>query len=81
MEHKEIGVCPICGTEFVKTSPTKKYCTRRCTLISANMAKRARTANSGCPHNEGLICTSRQCDSCGWNPDVAKMRSECYGKG
>lgn len=27
-----------------------------------------------CPHNDRLICDSPECESCGWNPTVAKAR-------
>lgn len=82
MGYKEIGVCLICGTEFVKTRPDKKHCSRRCTQISADRAKRARVREKGtdCPHNKELVCTDRKCDTCGWNPAVAKRRSASHGK-
>lgn len=83
MEDKKICACMICGTEFVKTRHDGKYCSRRCTQISAKRAKRARDMEKGtdCPHNKELICTNRNCESCGWNPVVAQRRSECHGKG
>lgn len=31
-----------------------------------------------CPHNEGVACPpsgKKNCDTCGWNPVVAKRRS------
>ena len=27
-----------------------------------------------CPHNEGVECTKKQCDRCGWNPEVTEQR-------
>ena len=86
MKDKKMGVCLICGTEFVKTRPDKKYCSRRCTQIAMDRAQRARKKEAmlkqgkDCPHNKVLVCTDRKCDTCGWNPVVAKRRSESHGK-
>lgn len=27
-----------------------------------------------CVHNHGIMCSIRQCEKCGWNPDVAEKR-------
>lgn len=35
----------------------------------ANYAK-----DTGCPHNDALLCNAKKCKACGWNPSVAKMR-------
>lgn len=34
-----------------------------------------------CPHNDGVECATsqRKCARCGWNPAVAKARSEKLG--
>lgn len=29
-----------------------------------------------CPYNEGCRCRTMNCYSCGWNPKVAKARSQ-----
>ena len=29
-----------------------------------------------CPHNNECRCTTLDCDTCGWEPDVAKSRFE-----
>ena len=29
-----------------------------------------------CPHNKECRCTTLTCDTCGWNPEVAKVRLE-----
>lgn len=36
----------------------------------------------GCPHNPAVGCYPHQkhCESCGWNPDVAKARLEAFCK-
>lgn len=86
MEDKKMGVCLICGTEFVKARPGRKFCSRRCANLAANKNKRARSREdrekfgTDCPFNKELVCTEWKCESCGWNPEVARRRSESYGK-
>jgi hypothetical protein len=29
---------------------------------------------TGCPYNDALQCTVKNCNCCGWNPKVAKLR-------
>ena len=78
----ELGVCLLCGAEFVKTRPDKKYCTRRCTMIANDRATRARAkarieaVGTDCPYNVAIDCYEHKCNSCGWNPRVAKERTE-----
>lgn len=85
MGYEIFGVCQLCGTEFEKTMQCKKYCSRRCANIAANRRKRIRSRenreriDTECPHNKALVCTNRNCESCGWNPVVAKKRSASYG--
>ena len=80
MEKIETSVCAICGMEFEKRRPDMKYCSRRCAKIYANRAIRARKrgeileCGTDCPHNSALICKDPKCDTCGWNPTVAKRR-------
>ena len=84
---KKILVCPICDKEFVETRPGRKYCSHRCASIFANRVRREKRRQAVkkcriiCKYNNGIVCDERKCESCGWNPDVAKRRSECYGKG
>ena len=78
---KEVA-CPICGTKFIKTRSDKKCCSRKC---SCAYNKKFRKENpvkieTGCQHNEALVCTMKKCGVCGWNPAVAKRRMETlYG--
>lgn len=41
--------------------------------------------NNACPYNDGVVCDTenrygnpvpRNCEACGWNPDIAKERLE-----
>ena len=80
MEKNEIATCPQCGTKFPKTRIDKIYCSKKCRAILKNREMRAAKKEesvellTGCPYNEALECTKRQCDSCGWNPVVAERR-------
>ena len=86
MKQKETGVCLVCGKEFIKTRPNKRFCSRNCACYVANKRAKARKngevleCGSDCVYNNALVCTKRKCDSCGWNPTVAKQRSARYGK-
>ena len=54
------------------------------TLIKADDGTGAYFKNS-CKFNEGVDCSplGRKCESCGWNPDVARERllQICFEKG
>ena len=49
------------------------------------MSDKKKTEAPKCQYNIGVECRLREkpCESCGWNPDVAKYRTEqfCRGKG
>lgn len=80
MEHKT-RICVGCGKEFELTRPNKIFCCRVCAKRFNARAHKAkdklkRTEKLICPHNEGVACTNKECDSCGWNPSVAKQRKE-----
>ena len=32
--------------------------------------------STDCPHNNALVCESKNCHKCGWHPDVAKRRMD-----
>lgn len=36
-----------------------------------------------CPHNDEIDCDNEQCNTCGWNPKVARrrLREMTHGKG
>lgn len=87
MRKETILVCEVCGTEFLKTRFNKEYCSRRCASVAANRAARARAreliAENGteCPYNVAVRCDERKCNSCGWNPVVARRRKEARCNG
>lgn len=39
------------------------------------MSRKASKENP-CVHNDGVVCNVQHCDTCGWNPIVAKARME-----
>ena len=68
--------CLGCGTEFT-SDRFRKYCSNRC-----NKAHNARTHRAGiivplpneCVLTEGVVCTDRKCETCGWNPKISRKR-------
>ena len=90
MDKPEIK-CPICEEQFVQRRRDMTFCSKRCANISANRAARSRAGcvekkarvrvrdadlKMNCPYNEAINCYMRKCSTCGWNPEVAKMRLE-----
>lgn len=78
--EKETRVCVNCGAEFIPTRNDQKYCRRICgKRFIAREAKRAKKrelpAKFTCQYNDAIICDKPNCESCGWNPEVAKRRS------
>ena len=65
-------VCKNCGKEI---SGDRKYCSLRC-----NKAYKQRQYYKNnhllCVHNEAVVCKLRNCQRCGWNPDVEASRKE-----
>lgn len=41
-ENTARSLCPICGEDFVRTAPNKKYCSRECYWIKCQEVKNAR---------------------------------------
>ena len=85
--------CPICDKIFVPKRRSMIFCSKKCSMVSANRAARARAKGKEykikgkrsalkfeCPHNDAIDCELKKCSTCGWNPEVAKMRLEAlYG--
>jgi hypothetical protein len=70
-------ICLTCGKNGAKTGKggqDQKFCSREC------KAKyyRSKYGYGGeiCQYNEGVGCLVRDCENCGWNPLVEKMRKE-----
>ena len=38
--------------------------------------KQAKHKRFACPHNNGVLCSVKDCINCGWHPMVAKLRTE-----
>lgn len=78
-------VCNYCGKKFTGGNPSLVYlfCSKSCAARGKYEGKFDKSLNwekEGylwkCPYNDGAHCRSRVCDRCGWNPEVAKKRSE-----
>jgi hypothetical protein len=82
MAGKEMRFCQCCGGPI--TGKGKKYCSIRCSAKGSNNIQRARgktlpyanacDQENQCIYNPGVVCCSRECDTCGWNPVVAEAR-------
>lgn len=70
------AICPKCGAEFTKRTTNQKFCSKKCKTAFAGQKKRDTLAERGtdCPYNDGLYCTDAKCETCGWNPEIAKRR-------
>ena len=84
--------CPVCECNFRTTRENKEYCCHSC----ANKGRALKAVNKGnydesldwfrhdgrweCPYESAVSCEIRNCDKCGWNPEVAKARLEAYNK-
>lgn len=70
-EPKEF-VCIVCGKKGLDYSGgSKKYCCKWC-----RDKARGHIGGYTCKYNETVNCTIPDCSRCGWNPTVAKERSE-----
>lgn len=75
MRHIKTVICENCGNEFESRACNAKYCSRRC-ANQRHEENRKAPRTFRCPHNREVTCEKRQCDSCGWNPDVAQRRMD-----
>lgn len=69
--------CPYCGTVFMPRSAKHQYCTSECCRrYTLEQAERPIPEEFQCPHNNMIVCQVRRCGECGWNPVVARRRTE-----
>ena len=69
--------CVVCGEKGIDRSPgqNRKFCSKECQMRYWNR-KRDGYSDECCKYNDGVACTDGKCNNCGWNPAVAKKRSE-----
>lgn len=77
--------CVICGKKFTGANVSRDYlcCSLSCAAVYRNR-KRAgydpvldwkKEGNLWvCPYHVGIGCKTRNCKTCGWNPEVEKRR-------
>lgn len=82
--------CEVCGkVKQVKCRrDAGRFCSKKCYgyAIMKGMVQRvnaketnAERTDASCEFNpDGVICDTKNCKECGWNPDVAKARLENY---
>ena len=75
--------CEVCGkVKQVKCrSDIGRFCSKKCYGFGrANgYVQNITQSEEPCKFNpDGVICDTKNCKECGWNPDVAKARLENY---
>ena len=64
--------CVVCGKKDIDRSmaQNKKYCSEAC----FQKARYSKGVDMDCKFNKGVGCLVQNCESCGWNPKVEKIR-------
>lgn len=67
-KHRKCLTCgaPTDGTTFCSTRCNKTYLQRKYRIKHVIY----------CPYRDNIVCTNRTCQTCGWNPEVEKMRKK-----
>jgi hypothetical protein len=68
--------CIVCGAKGLSTQD-RKFCCKNC--AEAHYRKThgiAEDTRPSCLYNDGVVCYTPNCAKCGWNPEVAKKRTE-----
>lgn len=70
--------CANCGAKGIDEShaQNKRFCCKECCDEYWQKMRRSGREYEHCKYNEGVQCSERKCGNCGWNPKVAKKRSE-----
>ena len=83
--------CEVCGkVKYAKCRrDAGRFCSKRCYgygimtgLVQKGNARKPSSESTAdtCKFNPvGVICDTKNCKECGWNPAVAKRRLERYG--
>lgn len=70
-------VCPYCGTSFMPRSAKHQFCSRECgRRFEVEQMEKPIPEELRCPYNDTIVCQTHRCGECGWNPVVAKRRTE-----
>lgn len=80
MKYREFN-CIQCGKPAVDrgSTQTAKCCSRKCYRKYWYLNKATvQEVEFPCKYNEGVSCTNHKCNTCGWNPEVEKIRKEAY---
>ena len=71
--------CIVCGKKGIDRSNShdKKFCSKKCSRRNWYLTHLDdQPEKQDCKYNEGVSCFDGKCEKCGWNPEVAKRRSE-----
>lgn len=65
-------VCKNCGKEI---TGDRKYCSLKCNK-AYKQRQYYKSNHPLCVYNESVICKTKNCQQCGWNPTVDAHRKE-----
>ena len=72
--------CVFCGKKSIDKSVNhlKMFCSSTCRMRDYNQRHKydPRPEKQECKYNDGVECLDSKCANCGWNPEVAKKRTE-----
>ena len=72
--------CAVCGKKVIDNSfrQNGKYCGEACNSKAYYRRKKMteEVVVVLCKYNDGVVCDKQNCQNCGWNPEVEKMRKE-----
>ena len=73
--------CKHCGNEFQTGDNRQIFCSRSCgQRFRYDLHPVVNNSKRACPHNDAVECYVQKCNTCGWNPEVAKARTEAHEK-
>ena len=71
--------CVVCGAKSIDKGSfqNKKYCSKECSNRYWNRKRYGEIReHPTCKYNQAVCCSSKDCENCGWHPDVIKKRKE-----
>ena len=68
--------CKGCGKEFTAKSEYRKFCDAVCYNRYHKIKNAPIPREVACRYADGVVCSKRDCEKCGWNPKTADARLE-----
>ena len=70
--------CKGCGKEFKANSQYRKFCDAVCYDRYHRIKNTPIPREVACRYADGVVCSKRDCEKCGWNPKTADARLEKF---